>query len=345
METVLHLQGNVNSTLTPLVLIHPISGLALPYLAFGELSEGGQRPIYGINSPIYTQRFYRMPYTLDELALSYVGLVRDLQPHGPYLLGGWSMGGMIAQRMAAILEAYNEEVIHVVLIDAMNPCSIPLFESAAEHQNLVTLTYNRLFESAGALNRPKLTSSVSFPGPPVNPDLSLKGKLHTLVSVTEIPSSSNSSLMSSNSTSQVNLASLSDSDDMLDLNYEEEDSDSATYSPYEHETISPLEILDRMLTHVTEGLALIADKSQSRLPSSISAPVSLFKCTVLDKLPASLSEARRLAVTENFADNNCGWRLPCLQTIPIKAAHDRVFDPKHVAELTIRLKTLLGSCP
>lgn len=347
METILHLQGNTSSHLTPLILIHPISGLALPYLALGELSQDGQRPIYGINSPIYAKKSYHVPSSLDELAVSYVRLVQDIQPQGPYLLGGWSMGGMIAIRMAAILEMSNERIIHIVLIDSINPDTVPPFQSAQEHQNLVSLTYNRLIENAGALRRPTFERSSSSSSLS-DSELSSSGKYQSHIALTEITSLSDSSAISSRWTSQVNLVELQHLDGMPDQNYEEDssndDSDGGTYNFHAAENLLPLEVLTRMSKHVADGLKLIADTSRSCLPTSISAPVTLFKCSVLEKLPSIMPETRRQVIRANFTDPRCGWKLPRLQTLSLKSAHDRVFDPEHVSELSFGLRALLVNC-
>jgi len=330
------------------MLIHPISGLALPYLALGELSQDGQRPIYGINSPIYGRKPWHLPSSLDELAVAYVRLVQRIQPQGPYLLGGWSMGGMIALRMAAILEKANERIIHIVLIDSINPDTVPPFRSAEEHQDLVSLTYNRLVENAGALKRPSFARSSSSSSFLSDSDLSPTGKSQTHVTITEIPSLSDSSAGSSRWASQVNLAKLKHLDGMPDQNYEEDDlsddSDDSIYNPTANDQVSQLEVLNRMSKHVADGLKLIADTSRSCLPISISAPVTLFKCSVLEKLPSTMSELRRQAIRANFADERSGWKLPRLQTLSLKSAHDRVFDPEHVPELSFGLRALLVNC-
>ena len=135
MDSILQLQGDSDSTLTPLILVHAISGLALPYLALGPLSDpNDDRPIYGISSPAYGSKTYRLPLSLDEVAKQYVALVRrNIQSSGPFLLGGWSMGGMIATRMAEILEEQGETVLHVIMIDSGNPEVYPPFKSRMEH--------------------------------------------------------------------------------------------------------------------------------------------------------------------------------------------------------------------
>ena len=51
------------------------------------------------------------------MAAEYLEAVRTVQPHGPYLLGGWSMGGLIASEMARQLEEQDEEVELLALFD------------------------------------------------------------------------------------------------------------------------------------------------------------------------------------------------------------------------------------
>ena len=160
METLLHVQGNLKSTLKPLFLVHAISGLALPYFGLSNISDdsddqiSNSRPVYGISSPIYQYKSYQLPHSLDELAREYVALIqRQVQPEGPYLLGGWSMGGMIAIKMAAILESRGEEVQHVLLIDSANPETLPAFIDPKEHELITSLTYNAV---AKRMNLPTL---------------------------------------------------------------------------------------------------------------------------------------------------------------------------------------------
>jgi len=39
-------------------------------------------------------------WTVENLATLYLEAIREIQPAGPYLLGGWSMGGIVAFEMA-----------------------------------------------------------------------------------------------------------------------------------------------------------------------------------------------------------------------------------------------------
>ena len=42
------------------------------------------------------------------LTLTLAGEMKRIQPHGPYVLGGWSMGGVVAFEMACSLEENGE---------------------------------------------------------------------------------------------------------------------------------------------------------------------------------------------------------------------------------------------
>lgn len=59
--------------------------------------------------------------TLEGLAAEYINKIRMVQPHGPYRLVGWCVGGTIAFEMARQLEAMNEKVDKIVLINSNAP--------------------------------------------------------------------------------------------------------------------------------------------------------------------------------------------------------------------------------
>ncbi|WP_324789364.1 non-ribosomal peptide synthetase [Streptomyces sp. H51] len=59
------------------------------------------------------------PDPLAAMASAYVRLVTERRPKGPYLLCGWSMGGVIAYEMAAQLHRAGHEVAWVGLVDSV----------------------------------------------------------------------------------------------------------------------------------------------------------------------------------------------------------------------------------
>ena len=98
---------------TPLVLIHPAGGSVICY---HELVRelGAERPVYGIEPPSEEEA----GATIQSMATQYIEALRAASVHGPYRLGGWSSGGLIAFEMARQLARRGEQVEVVLLIDS-----------------------------------------------------------------------------------------------------------------------------------------------------------------------------------------------------------------------------------
>jgi acyl transferase domain-containing protein/thioesterase domain-containing protein/acyl carrier protein len=81
---------------------------------------GGDRPFYGLQARgLFGDE--RPHETFAEAARDYIAELRQVQPKGPYLLGGFSGGGLIAWEMARQLEAAGSEVALLVLLDTPVP--------------------------------------------------------------------------------------------------------------------------------------------------------------------------------------------------------------------------------
>ena len=104
---------------TPLFLVHPAGGLVAPYVELVKRLDPGQR-VYGFQAR-GLEEGETPAQSIEEAASDFVVLLRKRQPVGPYLLGGWSMGGVIAFEMARLLEMAGEAVAGVALIDAWLP--------------------------------------------------------------------------------------------------------------------------------------------------------------------------------------------------------------------------------
>lgn len=102
--------------LPPLFCIHPASGLAWCYRPLDEYLAA-DRPIYGIQAPQIGGE-EPGPETIAETARRYFDEIRTVQPHGPYHLLGWSLGGTIAHAVAVEMRAAGEEVALLALLDA-----------------------------------------------------------------------------------------------------------------------------------------------------------------------------------------------------------------------------------
>jgi acyl transferase domain-containing protein/acyl carrier protein/thioesterase domain-containing protein/nucleoside-diphosphate-sugar epimerase len=83
---------------------------------------GPQWPVYGFHA--LGLQNGKPPYArLEDMASTYVRALRQIQPHGPYVLGGFSFGGSVALEMARQLEDLGERISWLVLLDAYAPDS------------------------------------------------------------------------------------------------------------------------------------------------------------------------------------------------------------------------------
>jgi natural product biosynthesis luciferase-like monooxygenase protein/amino acid adenylation domain-containing protein/non-ribosomal peptide synthase protein (TIGR01720 family) len=103
----------------PLFLVHPVGGGVMAYAALAARLHPEQ-PVFALRSR-GTEPGEEPRGTVEEMARDYLAAVRGEQPAGPYRLGGWSMGGVVAFEMARQLEAAGEEVEALVLIDSRLP--------------------------------------------------------------------------------------------------------------------------------------------------------------------------------------------------------------------------------
>ncbi|MFS8096831.1 amino acid adenylation domain-containing protein [Lentzea alba] len=96
----------------PLFCVHPAAGVGWVY---SGLLRGLDRPVYALQAKGLTAE---APASLAEMAADYVARIREVQPHGPYHLLGWSFGGVVAHEMAALLQEQGQEVALLTLLDA-----------------------------------------------------------------------------------------------------------------------------------------------------------------------------------------------------------------------------------
>jgi acyl-CoA synthetase (AMP-forming)/AMP-acid ligase II/thioesterase domain-containing protein/acyl carrier protein len=101
--------------LPPFFCVHDGNAEVLKYRELARL-VGDRQPFYGIQSRGLDGE--EEPFTdIDEMAAYYVQEIRNVQPEGPYYIGGYSFGGRVAYVMAQILRAAGEEVALLALID------------------------------------------------------------------------------------------------------------------------------------------------------------------------------------------------------------------------------------
>ncbi|WP_223278137.1 non-ribosomal peptide synthetase [Nostoc sp. 'Peltigera membranacea cyanobiont' 232] len=111
----LQIKGNQ----TPLFLAPPASGYGLVYSYLAN-RLGINQPVYALQSPGLDGK-QRTLNSIEAMASTYIKAIREIQPSGAYLIGGHSLGGLIAFEIASQLEAAGESVENLLIIDTHPP--------------------------------------------------------------------------------------------------------------------------------------------------------------------------------------------------------------------------------
>jgi amino acid adenylation domain-containing protein len=125
-QTEINKQGKSNSR--AVVIAIRASGSRRPFFFLhGDWIGGGFYSLslvrsLGPDQPFYALEPYKfdgmaIPPTMEEMAAAHIEAMRAIQPEGPYLLGGFCNGGLIALEMARQLHAEDQEVGLLVLIE------------------------------------------------------------------------------------------------------------------------------------------------------------------------------------------------------------------------------------
>ena len=108
-----------NGSGLPLFFVHPSGGSVHWYADLARHLGAGQ-PFYGLQAQglngdegLHTQIHTR----IEDMAAAYVKALLDVQPDGPYRLGSWSMGVVVAFEMAQQLRARGREVDLLIMLD------------------------------------------------------------------------------------------------------------------------------------------------------------------------------------------------------------------------------------
>ncbi|MFF1402156.1 amino acid adenylation domain-containing protein [Streptomyces sp. NPDC058294] len=108
-----------HGTAAPLFCVHGGVGFGLPFAELAAHLDAG-RPVYALQSDGVAAEpgAWDRPADVPSLAALYVERLRQVQPHGPYHLLGWSFGGLVAHEMAVRLQAAGERVAFLAALDA-----------------------------------------------------------------------------------------------------------------------------------------------------------------------------------------------------------------------------------
>jgi phthiocerol/phenolphthiocerol synthesis type-I polyketide synthase E len=111
----------------PFFFIHAAGGNVLNYRNLAN-HLGNDQAVFGLQSvgldgeqPFITR--------IEDMATHYLNEIQTVQNKGPYMLGGYCLGGTIALEMAQQLQAKGQEVALLALLETYNWANIPILSS------------------------------------------------------------------------------------------------------------------------------------------------------------------------------------------------------------------------
>lgn len=103
----------------PFFCVHPIFGVVFPYYKLAA-ELGTDRPFYALQPQGIDGECSPLT-SIEDMAAFYIAAVREVQPQGPYFLGGWSFGGLVAFEMAQQLQKAGDTVALLAVLDTLAP--------------------------------------------------------------------------------------------------------------------------------------------------------------------------------------------------------------------------------
>ncbi|TWU40628.1 non-ribosomal peptide synthetase [Novipirellula artificiosorum] len=104
---------------TPIFLVHPPGGIVVCYRDLAERLSP-RHPLYAIRSKgLHGEE--ELPATMEAMAADYVQAIHQTRPHGPVIVGGWSLGGLAAVEVTQQLLQSGRDVQKLILLDTTLP--------------------------------------------------------------------------------------------------------------------------------------------------------------------------------------------------------------------------------
>ena len=103
----------------PFFCVHALFGSVFPYHHLA-LHLGREQPFYGLQARGLDGAHPPLE-TIGEMASAYIVAIRSVQPRGPYHLGGYSFGGLVAYEMAQQLLRLGERVAVLAMLGTGAP--------------------------------------------------------------------------------------------------------------------------------------------------------------------------------------------------------------------------------
>ncbi|MEO1433183.1 MAG: non-ribosomal peptide synthetase, partial [Cyanobacteria bacterium J06633_8] len=134
-EILLPLQTKGNQT--PLFLVHPAGGYGLGYSLLAN-KLGTNQPVYALQARGLNGKEQPLN-TVEAMASDYIKAIREIQPSGAYLIGGYSSGGLIAFEIASQLQAAGESIENLLIIDTHPPLTDSKIETIPDNETALLI--------------------------------------------------------------------------------------------------------------------------------------------------------------------------------------------------------------
>jgi acetoacetyl-CoA synthetase len=100
----------------PIFIAHGLGGSVIDFYQLVKYIDSPQ-PIYGMQArgiDGVDEPFDR----IEDLARFYLNAIKEIQPHGPYYLVGYSLGGLVTLEMAQCLTQVGEQIAMLVMLES-----------------------------------------------------------------------------------------------------------------------------------------------------------------------------------------------------------------------------------
>jgi acetoacetyl-CoA synthetase len=100
----------------PIFVRHGVGGSFMEIFQFARAIES-QHAIFGMESPVF-EEYAEGSVSVEGLARLYLDAMKQLQPRGPYVLIGYSFGGLVMMEIAQRLQESGERVALLAMVDS-----------------------------------------------------------------------------------------------------------------------------------------------------------------------------------------------------------------------------------
>ncbi|HSF39107.1 MAG TPA: non-ribosomal peptide synthase/polyketide synthase [Thermoanaerobaculia bacterium] len=167
----------------PFFCVHPAGGNVLCYAQLAR-EIGPDRPFYGLQSLGLSGQ--EPQETIEEMAATYLEEILAVEPEGPYLLGGFSLGGAVAYELAQRLRERGKEVSLLALIDTPAPGRLPGEEPPPQEEDADFALQQIVAELEPAAGEALAAEAAKLSG--LSPDERLQGVLAIAQAAGYLPS-------------------------------------------------------------------------------------------------------------------------------------------------------------